>query len=158
MKSLKILIVLSLILAVGSGCSKKQEDAAKLEQEMLNQDTITDTVYDTTKVLSDSSQRKPDVGAIPAEESSFEMPKQPAGEGYVVQVASCPDEAYAQKLVDLYTKRGYQPFVAHITFEGETYYRVRLGLYERLSEAKAMQAELMDKYSLTTWIDAVQGF
>lgn len=157
MKCFRILIILTLVIAVGVGCSKKQEDAAKLQEEMLNQDTVTDTVYDTTEIMMDSSNQ-PDAGAIPAEEPSFDMPKQPAGDGYAVQVASCPDEAYAQKLVDLYTTRGYQPFVTHITFEGETYYRVRLGIYDNLSEAKAMQAELLDKYSLSTWIDAVQGF
>lgn len=158
MKSLKYLIIFSLVIAVGAGCSKKKEDAAKLEQELLNQDTVTDTVYDTTEIMTDSSAKRPDAGAIPKEASSFNMPQQPAGDGYVVQVASCPDEAYAQQLVDLYTKRGYQPFVTHITFEGETYYRVRLGIYDNLSDAKAMQKELLDKYSLSTWVDPVQGF
>ena len=37
--------------------------------------------------------------------------------------------------------------------EGQTFYRVRLGVFESMSEAKAAKAEIKDRYSIEAWID-----
>lgn len=155
---LLILLSLSLILIFTIGCSKKSDEAAELEKEFLG-DTVQPVMEDSTMMTAaqDSAETfEADAQAVPEEEVRS-MPKQPAGAGYSVQVAGCEDQAYAEHLVDVYTRRGYEPFVTNITIEGQTYYRVRIGLFESYSQAKAMQAELLDKYSLDTWIDEV-GF
>jgi hypothetical protein len=47
--------------------------------------------------------------------------------------------------------------VSNFDYGGETHYRVRLGLFGTLGEAKQKAAELADKYSLKTWIDPVSN-
>ena len=147
----KYSILLIVIALLGFGCAKKQEDAAQLEAEMMAQDSMADT----TEVLDSTVEAASPEAAVP-EEPVVSMPAQPPGEGYTVQVASCTDYDYANYLVDKFTGRGYEPYVKTITYEGETYYRVRIGVYENFSEAKAMVAELADKYTLETWIDVTQ--
>ena len=138
MKQYKFAVILLMILALLVGCSKKQEEAAKLEQELLGQNgqdslvdsTAAEQVIDTTILLEPEPE---------AETSEYAMPKQPAGEGFTVQVAGCPDEAYANFLVGLYTGRGYEPFVTIATVEGQTFYRVRIGVFSRYVEATKIQ-------------------
>lgn len=154
-----MICLLSLLLIFG--CSKKQEEAEQLEKELLGQDTISDTMVDSSAMAipdDTMSQIEADAGAIPEEEVARVMPQQPSGSGYTVQVASCEDESYAEYLVNKYTSRGYEPFVTTITYEGQLYYRVRIGLFENYSEAKNLKAELIDSYSVPAWIDKVNGF
>lgn len=142
-----------LLLTLGFGCAKKQEDAAQMEQEMLGGDSLVDSA-----ALADSipdSTAMLDAQAVP-EEPAHQMPAQPPGEGYTVQVASCPDQDYADYLITKFTNRGYEPYVKMITFEGETYYRIRIGVFENFSEAKNLKNELEDKYSAPVWIDVTQ--
>lgn len=154
MRFLKYSMILVVVLLLGFGCAQKQEDAAELEQEMMNQDSVADTTQQLADTVAVESAI-PDAAAVP-DEPVKEMPKQPPGEGYTVQVASCTDSDYADYLVTKFTNRGYEPFVSTITIEGTTHYRVRIGMYENFSEAKTLMAELADKYTLETWIDNVQ--
>ena len=80
----------------------------------------------------------------------------PAGGGYTVQVAGCEDQAYAEYLVEKYTERGYDPYIATANVNGQTYYRVRIGSFETLGEAKALKTQLADRYSVVAWIDYTQ--
>lgn len=155
-KSMILLIPILLILFVG--CSKEAKDeAAKMEKEML---ADTQTSVDTTTMTDTAAVMSPDTGAnfeasaVPDEKPSSMMPAKPAGEGYTVQVASCEDRDYAQSLVEKYKERGYEPYVTSVTVDGQSYYRVRIGIFESISQAKALQAELADRYSVNSWIDA----
>lgn len=156
MKKTILLIVVSLLVF---GCSKKQEDAAKLEQEMLAKDEApVDTAVDT-EAVDDSAMVEAvtdvDVAAVPAEEPQATMPARPVGDGYAVQVASCESADYARYLVEKYTKREYDPYISEISVEGQLFHRVRLGPYETLSEAKEVQAKLLSDYTQESWIDPV---
>lgn len=157
MKNCKLLLLSVLVLMLVVSCSKKQEDAAKLEQEILTQDGALDSAGDSAAigVMDDSIAAMPDVAAVPVEPSVKKMPGQPQGSGYTVQVAGCEDRAYAEHLIALYTGRGYEPFMVTATIDGQTVYRVRVGMFEYLSGAKALQAELLSKYSAKSWIDVV---
>jgi cell division septation protein DedD len=158
MKILRILALLALCVALTVACSQKKEDAAKLEEEMLAQeqaDTMGDSLQKPEQ-FEDTTAVAADVAAIPTEEVSVAaMPSRPAGEGYTVQVAACESSDYARHLVDLYTQRGYEPFVSEFSIEGQTYYRVRIGLFDLQSEAKQLKAELADKYTIQPWIDLI---
>ena len=155
MRLVKIISVLSLIAILVVSCSQKQEDAAELEKQLTAQgriDTTGDTIRPLDKAIADSAAM-----AVPDETAETEttMPAQPAGEGYTVQVASCESEDYAIYLIELYTSRGYEPYVSQIDIEGQTYYRVRIGLFETYTEAEALKDELADLYSVDAWIDQV---
>ena len=153
-KHLSFLVGL-LLIALVVGCSKKKEEAAKLEQEMVGQETAAvDTGPDTAAMLADTTEAI-DVGAIPEEEETAFTPKQEET-GYAVQVAACESLDYAQYLVEKYTGRGYDPYMTTTTVEGRTYYRVRIGGIESLQEAKELKDELLDKYSIKAWIEEIE--
>jgi len=143
-----------LCLLVVAGCSKDQE-VVDLENEMLG-DTVADTTgvpVVTTDSTMDTAVAAMDAAAVPVEEPEPSMPSRPIGSGYEVQVAGCEDAAYAQSLVQRYRERGYEPYVTTATIDGQKYYRVRLGIFETFSEAKAVKAAVEDRYSVAAWID-----
>ncbi|UCE23961.1 MAG: SPOR domain-containing protein [Candidatus Zixiibacteriota bacterium] len=134
------------------GCSKKKEEAAELEQEMLGQK---DTVAETVEAPADTMEALADASAV-GEEVEYMPPSAPMGSGYTVQVAGCEDRVYAEYLIDKYVQRGYEPYLTTASVAGQTYYRVRIGSFETLAEAKILKNELADRFSIDAWIDYVQ--
>ncbi|HKK21811.1 MAG TPA: SPOR domain-containing protein [candidate division Zixibacteria bacterium] len=155
MRDRRYIILFLLLLLAFAGCSKKKEEAKKLQNEMMQRDTVTDTVLDTvTAMMPDTTRMRANAGAVPSDEMPSQyMPRQPQGEGYTVQVASTTGENDAHRLIDLYTKRGYEPYVTKTDIDGVTYYRIRIGQFQTLSEAKQLKTELSDRFSVKGWID-----
>jgi len=147
----KNLAVVAFLLLLVFGCSKKKEEAAELEKELMGQQ---DTVAEVTTAPADTAGPQEAISTAPRE-SEPPIPSTPAVSGYTVQVAGCEDQAYAEHLVEVYTERGYEPYLTTATVGSQTYYRVRLGSFESLSEAKALKSELKDRFSLDAWIDYV---
>jgi cell division septation protein DedD len=146
----KLSILLGILTLLALGCSKKKEEAAKLEQEMTQQETAVDTGIDTAAMPVDTSKGvkpKSDIGTTPKYEEK---------EGYAVQVAACESLDYAQYLLDKYSQRGYEPYLTTTTVDGQTYYRVRIGGIATLTEAKDLKDELQDKYSVQAWIEEIK--
>jgi len=154
MRTLWVLAIAVLTLALLAGCSDKQKEAAELEQEMRDLEAA-DTLAEIDAVPDTMAEPVADAAAIPdeAQPDPLPMPPVPEGEGYTVQVASCENEDYARHLVGVYADRGYDAFVTTITYEGQTYYRVRIGNFGGISDARTLQNELQDRFSETTWID-----
>ncbi len=151
-----LLLVLTVSLVVG--CSKKKEEAAKLEQEILDQDSAGQQMADTTAgMMADTTAPVLDASAVPEEEPAKEMPGQPEGSGLTVQVAGCEDLAYAEHLVELYADRGYEPYLMTSVIDGQTYHRVRIGLFDTWQGARSLQDELLNRYSIETWVDKVDS-
>lgn len=148
----KFPVVFVLLLLLVFGCSKKQEEAAELEKELMGKP---DTVAEVARPPVDTTTQAVGAAAVPRE-TKPPIPSAPAGSGYTVQVAGCEDRAYAEHLVEVYTERGYEPYMTAATVNGQTYYRVRLGSFASLSEAKALKSELKDRFSLDAWIDYVE--
>jgi cell division septation protein DedD len=140
------------------GCSDKQKEAERLEQEMRDREAAdSGTPTEMTDDSLAAALAADAAAAVPQEPQTTikpAMPAAPAGTGYTVQIASCEDEDYARYLVDRYTGRGYEPFVTTITYNNQTYYRVRIGNFANYSEATALRDALVDKYSVRAiWID-----
>ena len=155
MRYLKTVFAIMLSILVISGCSKKKEEAAKLEQEILAQaeDSVRNVAIADS--IAADSQMMAEEAAEELEDMVPAMPQRPAGDGYAVQVASCESEDYARHLISLYTGRGYEPYVTEISIDGQLFYRVRIGLYESAGEAIELKKELADKYSVSAWVDMV---
>jgi len=155
---LLLMAIFCLIIGM-TGCSKDDDEVAELEQEVLDQQG-TDYLTDTTDAAGeeavaagDSDEYAKTPEAAPEEEMPEPMPSRPAGDGYTVQVAAGTNSVYAREMVNLFLERGYEAFVTEVLIEGETFYRIRIGNYETLTEAKNAALELQDKYSLSFWID-----
>ncbi len=152
MVKLGISIIMSLLLfSLLTGCSKKKEEQPSVEQEMTEQHV--DTVAEDTLGMQDTLQE----GASETEDTSASsepgmMPPHPIS-GYTVQVASCESPDYADYLIELYKRRGYEPYLTTATVNNQTYYRVRIGDFDNLQDAKVLRDELLDKYSVNAWID-----
>jgi len=156
MSAWKILVFFGLLVLLVVSCSKKKEEAARLEQELMQEET---EAVDTSVMPGDTGEyavSDVDAEAIPQEEEpEFVLQQEEAG-GYVVQVAACESMEYAQYLIDKYTERGYSPYVTTVVVDGQTYYRIRIGGFETLQDAQELQAELVDKYSVKGWIEKTE--
>lgn len=158
MKRVCSLLLVMVVIAGLSGCSDKQkEEAARLEREMLQEDTQAQQApADTVEVdtMAPSTDMDMPMKTTTAPKRDY-MPPRPAGDGYTVQVASAPTSDYAEYLVGLYEQRGYEAYITEITYNDQTYYRVRIGNFEDRSQAEALKRELTDRYSLSSWIDQI---
>ena len=149
----KSILLLFMLVVLVVGCSKKKEEAAQLEQELTGQADSAAQMAAETVPAPDTMAPTADAAAMPEEVPGYQAP---VGSGYTVQVAGCEDRTYAEYLARKYTNRGYEPFITSVSVGGQTYYRVRIGNYQYLSEAKALKAELADRYSIDAWIDYMQ--
>jgi len=156
MKTIYITSIFFMVILLAFGCSKKKDEVAQLEKEMMGQ------VEPDSAAIADSLARLDSIAAateelnasaIPEEPEREVMPSKPAGSGYTVQVAGCENSDYAHYLVRTYQNRGYEPYVTTETVDGQLYNRVRIGVFDSFSEAKALKTELSDKYSINAWID-----
>lgn len=134
----------------GSASTRPLTDTSKL----TSQDTVTPTA-DPAAIPPE--MRPSRQSAVSAETTpKAPMPPIPSGGGFTVQIASSESQDYARRLVETYTGRGYQPFVSTITYNNQTYYRVRVGNFQTVAEAKALKEELADRYSIKPWIDRIE--
>jgi cell division septation protein DedD len=159
MNAWKLLAFLGILALLAMSCSRKKEEAARLEQEMMQEEAETaDAAAEAGLTPEDTAEYAApdmDAAAIPSEEPQF-VPQEEEAAGYVVQVAACESLEYAQYLVDKYTTRGYSPYLITATVDGQTYYRVRIGGLATLEGAKELKVELVDKYSVEAWIDKTE--
>lgn len=149
---LGLLVAISLLTI---SCSDKKEEVAKLEKEVLDEGADIDSVGDSSALTDTLGVQTSSPQTVPDEVEPEPFPAIPTGGGYTVQVAGCESQAYAQHLVNVYQDRGYEPYVTNKTVEGQLYYRVRIGQFENLQEAKVLKADLLDKYSVEAWIDLI---
>ena len=154
-RSMKAYLIGLLAALLFIGCAERQEEAEKLGQEVMEQEGETaDTLASDAQVIEEDSAAEEvtaDASAVP--EGTSSLTEAPAGEGYTVQVAACPEYDYTQHLLDLYRRRGYEPYAVKFVHEGQTFYRVRIGSFETAAEAAALKTELIDKYSIEAWVD-----
>jgi cell division septation protein DedD len=153
-RSMKAYLIGLLAALLFIGCAERQEEAEKLGQEVMEQEAeAVDTMAPDESVIDSSAIEElgADASAIP--EGTSSLTEAPAGEGYTVQVAACEDYEYAQHLLDLYRRRGYEPYGVRFDHEGQAFYRVRIGSFENAAEAAALKTELIDKYSIEAWVD-----
>ncbi len=108
--------------------------------------------------LSGESELVPDAGAIPEEEKLGVRAGTQSGlaGGYVVQIASTPDRAYAQNLAATFVSRGYTAYVTNAEVKSATYFRVRIGRFATLTEARQIVAQLLQKYAVAGFVTQVQ--
>ncbi|MBU0984948.1 MAG: SPOR domain-containing protein [candidate division Zixibacteria bacterium] len=158
MRLLNVVLILVLALMFAAGCSDSQKDAAKLEQEVMDMEGGTDTISTETSAAVESVAAETPVAdaadAVPTEEQRTPTfaNEAPTGDGWTVQVASCESGDYAEHLTDVYSARGYEPYVTTFSHAGQQYYRVRIGAFESEAEARELKLELTDRYSINPWI------
>jgi len=78
--------------------------------------------------------------------------------GYMVQLAAFRDPGPANKMRDRYVRLGYKTWVERRNIPGKgLFYRVRLGPFDTLNEAKVKAKELADRYNQKYIIVPLKG-
>ncbi len=161
MKRLTLAMVVLGLATLGWGCKDRQEEAQRLQDELDGQtETVvdtpaTDTAVDLVPETIPDPATTPEAEEMGATTPDLTMPPRDDAPGFTVQVSSTLSAEYAVTTEELYRNRGYEPFTETASVDGETYYRTRIGYFDTFEEAKALQAELVDRYSVTTWIDRI---
>ncbi|MFH1701506.1 MAG: SPOR domain-containing protein [Candidatus Zixiibacteriota bacterium] len=139
-----------------AGCSKNQEEIDALSQEATQDETS--TVMDSSAGTGtgdkiDTLAEISTVGMSKSPEATGSTPDYSNLSGYVVQIGSYSNYEFAQMMADKYIARDYPAFVASANLDGFTYYRLRIGVYETVGEAKEVGELIKDRYSGEYWID-----
>jgi cell division protein FtsN len=154
-----ILCVVALSIVV-VGCSKKQDEVDKLQQEAGDDEAA--AIMDS---LSQRSQPPDTATEKPSEMQASRKPAEPEPtipepepeyqfeEGFVVQVGSYLDRGLADYWAAKYRNWGYDASVQTADIGGEQYFRLRIGPFETYDEAKAIGHKLVDRYSADFWVD-----
>lgn len=158
MRFLKIIPACLVIVAFMIGCSKDKDKVSELEQEVMQEQgenymaepaPTVDTPAQPEPVVQEYA-KTPEVA--PAEEPKRES-KRPGGSGYTVQIAAGTNYNYVRYMADKFVTRGYEAFITEATVQGVNFYRIRIGSYGTVTEARRAGDDLRDKYSVQYWID-----
>jgi len=160
MKKILIPVLLLSVLAMFFGCSK-DKDVQDLENEVMeseSQDYLADTTSaQPVETTADTSAKdyamKPETAPVEETPAETRMPAQSGSGSFAIQVAAGTNPEYARALAERYVERGYDAFVTETIYNGETYYRIRLGGYDTYDEAETAGLNIKDKYSADFWID-----
>lgn len=154
MKNLRYVMLIVFAVLLVAGCSEdRKKEAAKLEKELeQRQGEVAESTQVPPPDTMAQHQAQMQAEAVPAEpEVGTPAPGQTSG--YSVQVASCESRKYAESLVEKYKKRGFDPYITEFDYNGQVYYRVRLGPYDSRAAAESAKMELKDRYSINAWVD-----
>jgi cell division septation protein DedD len=83
--------------------------------------------------------------AAPAEKPASEAKADSTPKEWTVQVNATPDEKAAQRLVERLKQKGYDAYTVTMNQNGRNWYRVRVGHFSALSQAKEMLEEMQNK-------------
>jgi len=151
----RVFVVAMLIVGLTfAGCSKKEEDVKAIEQEAVEGEAA--EVMDSLERTGTEAEtyQEAAAGAAQTETYSEAAPTDYSGlEGFVVQIGSYADYNFARMMAEKYQTRDYPAFVQTIEIDGKIYYRLRVGVYETLEDAKTIGELLKDRYSAEYWID-----
>ena len=139
-----IVLLLSVILA-GCGGEKEKEAAVKIQttdSQVIVQNTPAEVaIAETTKPEADSAPAKKKTGR------------------YTVQIGAFRSERRAIEARSKYNSMGYDAYMEKTTVGGtdRAWYRVRIGRFQRISEAEKVSKELNAKGGVKTWVDRING-
>ncbi|MCP4566417.1 MAG: SPOR domain-containing protein [FCB group bacterium] len=153
-----VLTVLLIAGLVATGCSNKDEDIAAIEQEASQDETaaVMDSLLEGSTEADSTGQFIAEV----VETQPVEPEVTPASEdysgleGFVVQIGSYSSYEFAEMMAEKYRQREYPAFVVTADIGGETFYRLRVGVYETMEEAKQIGELLKDRYTAEYWVDS----
>ena len=138
-----IIISATLLVFVGCGSDKKEEPAVKVETTGT-QLVISDSTAQTEVATMSKATIKP-------------APVQLRKGNFTVQVGAFRTESSAHAAINKYKAMGYDAYIEEAKVgEGDrVWYRVRIGRYQRSSDAKRIADELNARGNIKAWVDKV---
>ena len=109
----------------------------------------------SSKTVEPQPGQSPTSGSESGVTPAGAMPRREVPGNYTVQIAASISEAFALELVDLNSRRGYEPYVDTKIISNVSWYRVRVGHFDTFARAAGKRDELINKYSLQAWVDNI---
>ena len=138
------IISATLLIIIGCGSKDKKEEAAvKVE------------TTETQMVISDSTA--PSEVATMSKATIKPVPDKIRRGNFTVQIGAFRSESRAHEAIAKYKSMGYDAYIEETKVKGSerAWYRVRIGRYQRSSEAKRIADELNAKGNIKAWVDKV---
>jgi cell division septation protein DedD len=153
----RVFIILILCVSLtGIGCNKKQDELDAIEQDATDSDVgaVMDSLEgvggeaaETATSMEESTADQPEPEEKAPEQEYIEI------EGFVIQLGSYSNFDLANYWAEKYQNREYPAFLRQVEMDGQTYHRLRIGVYDTYEEAREIGERLVDRYSATYWID-----
>ena len=140
-----IFILLFSVNLAGCGGDKEKEVAVKTETsdtQVIVKDTPAEVaIAKATKPIAVSAPNKKKIGR------------------YTIQIGAFRSEQRAIEARTKYNTMGYDAYMEKTTVGGtdRAWYRVRIGRFQRISEAEKVSRELNAKGDVKTWVDRISG-
>lgn len=149
-------IILIIIICAGvliAGCSKKDEEIAQIENRVTDS-IVQDSINRAREAMVADSIATAEASSIESEVDTYTNTDYSQYDGFVTQIGSYSDPGFADMIARKFQSRDYPAFVTSIDIEGVAYYRVRVGVYETIGEAKEIGELIKDRYSIEYWVDS----
>lgn len=140
-----IILLLSVTLA---GCGGEKEKEAAVKIQTTDSQVI---VQDTPAEIAIAEATNP--------EAALSAPTKKRIGRYTVQIGAFRSEQRAIEARTKYNSMGYDAYMERTTVGGKdrAWFRVRIGHFQRISEAEKVSKELNAKGGVKTWVDRISG-
>ena len=138
------LIISAAFLLIGCGSDEKKKEAAVKVETTETQMVISDSTAPAEVATMSKATLKP-------------VPVQLRKGNFIVQIGAFRSESRAHEAIIKYKAMGYDAYIEEAKVgEGDrVWFRVRIGRYQRSSEAKRIADELNAKGNIKAWVDKV---
>jgi len=138
------LIVSAVVLIIGCGSDDKKKEAAVKVETTETQLVISDTTVPSDVAILSKPTMKP-------------VPVKVKLGNFTVQIGAFRSESRAHEAISKYKNMGYDAYLEETKVSGSdrVWFRVRIGRYQRSSEAKLIADELNAKGNIKAWVDKV---
>ena len=138
------LLITVAVFIVGCGSGDKKKEAAVKVETTETQLVISDSAVPTAA----KSMSKPTIKPVPVRVRQG---------NFTVQIGAFRSESRAHEAISKYKNMGYDAYIEETKVEGSdrVWFRVRIGRFQRSSEAKRIADELNARGNIKAWVDKV---
>ena len=140
--------------AVTSNAPVAAQETLTYPSRLEGQEPVAETLKPRSEVRPSTSSRRPEAleGRDSGSAKSASVAGEPAGNGFVVQVAAVNDRREAETIATRLAGKGYPSFVTTPPRGAARMFRVRVGKYPTRGEAEAVAARLRKEDQFKPWI------
>jgi cell division protein FtsN len=120
-----------------SGLEEDVEKTVVEEAKLTDEEKLKKLMNESKSRLSDELEKFSSEDKVEANQSVEAKPASPVNGKYTIQLGSYPTMDEAKQFAEGFSVRGYSPIINETSLEGKgTWYRVSLGLFTTVEEAK----------------------
>ncbi|MGL1901831.1 MAG: SPOR domain-containing protein [Fibrobacterales bacterium] len=159
MKYTGIILASILVALCFLACGDKEEKKVDIITETLGQ-PVNDSENGPATDIPEEEFEDIEEAVIPEEPTALAddeyIPKLYESGPYVLQVGVSPSEVIARKLSAKIESKGYTPYISMVENPGDlvgTFYRVRIGYFKSLTQARLFGHNVLMPMNIAFWID-----